>query len=150
MKDLKFLCVLALLVTGFVLSCKDESYVEPSGTPPVISDIRLYLYKGTNIDYAEEPEITEWREGDIIMGVLTLNDPDLDMRTVSYSYKCLNNNTTKSGGTQYINQNKNPYWLGFILDDLTPGNWILTVNVKDNGNNSTTFDFDKIIIVNQH
>jgi len=146
-KNLKYAGVLLLLVLCFGFGCKDD---EPSGTPPVISDIKLYLYKGLDIDYAYEPEITEWREGDYILGVLTIYDPDKDVTTVSYSYKCLDNNTTRGRIFQYITQNKNPYFLDFSIDNLTPGNWMLTVKAEDKGHNVTTFNFENVMVVNQH
>jgi hypothetical protein len=146
--NMKYLCVLMLLGTGFIFGCKIET--EPYGTPPEITGIRLFMNKGANVDYAEEPEITEWKEGDVILGILTITDPDVDVTTVSYSYKCVDNNSTKSGGTQFVNQDKNPCHLGFVIHDLTPGNWILTITAKDEGKNSTTVDFDKILVVRQH
>jgi hypothetical protein len=149
MKNMKSVYFLALLVTSFVFGCKNQS-TEPYGTPPVISDIRLFLFRGLDVDYATEPQITEWREGEVVLGILIINDPDNDVTRVSYSYKRLDNNTTKDGGSQYISQNRNPYSLAFIVNDLTPGNWMLTVRAEDKGNNSTTFDFESVIVVNYH
>ena len=143
---MKNVIILTLVVSCLIIGCKIEDE-QPYGQAPIVSDIQFFLNKG-NIDYAEEQSITEWREGDVVLGVVTLYDPDKDVKTVVFNYKCLDNNKTKSI-TVYVNQDNDIYMFGFVIHDLTPGQWVLTLTVEDKGHNSTTFVYENTLIVNE-
>lgn len=139
--------ILSLLLSGIIfLNGCDSDDEKVYGTPPVISNIHFRLYKGLDIDYSEEPEITEWKEGDIVLVIVTMIDEDMDIISVTHQFKNIDNNTKKIS-SQSPSQDKNPYSIASTNSNLTPGSWIYKVDVKDKGNNITTFEFDKTITV---
>ena len=149
MKKYIYLCIFTLLAV-IITGCQQEpdEQPEPYGTPPTVSNIKFFLYKGIEFDYTEDLEITEWREGAQILGTLRIDDPDMDILTVGLSFKNIDNNKTKNGGSYSINQKENPYGMGFLIGDLAPGNWQFIVKAEDKGYNITVYEHDVVLKVN--